>query len=183
MPDGTFMGFHVPNDIGKPFCIAVDSKGERIGNESGAYMEFGQRMYAAGAIPAGNIDEVDNERWRHAWDLKVFGYINLSREVYAGMRGRVQNQRTEFAQFPLQLPRRGILGLALEGIAAHQFAKIGGLVCRSLFGGAHFVQDASQSGSSNLPRGFGAGETSADDVNGVDGSQTSFSHGSSGRQF
>ena len=42
----------------------------------------------AGAIPSGRIDEVDNERWRHGWDLKVFGYINLAREVYADMRGR-----------------------------------------------------------------------------------------------
>ena len=44
----------------------------------------------AGAIPSGNIDDVDDERWRHGWDLKVFGYINLSREVYRDMRGRGQ---------------------------------------------------------------------------------------------
>jgi len=42
----------------------------------------------AGAIPAGRIDQVDDERWRRAWDLKVFGYINLTREVYGRMRGR-----------------------------------------------------------------------------------------------
>src|ERR1700748_2189780 len=27
----------------------------------------------AGAIPGGNIDTVDETRWREAWDLKVFG--------------------------------------------------------------------------------------------------------------
>src|SRR5262249_41350161 len=27
-------------------------------------------------------------RWRAAWDLKVFGYINLMRAMYAHMRGR-----------------------------------------------------------------------------------------------
>jgi len=42
----------------------------------------------AGAIPGGSIDQVGDERWRHAWDLKVFGYINLTREVYARMRER-----------------------------------------------------------------------------------------------
>ncbi|MDH3682442.1 MAG: short-chain dehydrogenase/reductase [Acidimicrobiia bacterium] len=33
----------------------------------------------AGAIPGGSITNVDEETWRDAWDLKVFGYINLTR--------------------------------------------------------------------------------------------------------
>ena len=33
----------------------------------------------AGAIPAGSVDLVDEATWRQAWDLKVFGYINLTR--------------------------------------------------------------------------------------------------------
>jgi 3-oxoacyl-[acyl-carrier protein] reductase len=41
----------------------------------------------AGAIPTGDIFDVDEERWRAAWDLKVFGYINLSRAMYRHMRG------------------------------------------------------------------------------------------------
>ena len=40
----------------------------------------------AGAIPAGNIETVTEDKWRVAWDLKVFGYINLCRLVYARMR-------------------------------------------------------------------------------------------------
>jgi len=42
----------------------------------------------AGSIPNGKIDEIDEETWRAAWDLKVFGYINLSRAFYAGMKAR-----------------------------------------------------------------------------------------------
>ena len=42
----------------------------------------------AGAIPAGSIDQIDDEKWRRAWDLKVFGYINLTRDVYARMCAR-----------------------------------------------------------------------------------------------
>ena len=42
----------------------------------------------AGAIPAGSIDDVDEQRWREAWDLKVFGYINMMRRTYAAMRDR-----------------------------------------------------------------------------------------------
>jgi NAD(P)-dependent dehydrogenase (short-subunit alcohol dehydrogenase family) len=40
----------------------------------------------AGAIPGGDLLKVDEETWRKAWDLKVFGYINLSRAVYAQMK-------------------------------------------------------------------------------------------------
>ncbi len=42
----------------------------------------------AGAIPGGDLLKVDEDTWRRAWDLKVFGYINLSRAVYAGMKER-----------------------------------------------------------------------------------------------
>jgi 3-oxoacyl-[acyl-carrier protein] reductase len=42
----------------------------------------------AGAIPGGNIAQIDEARWRHAWDLKVFGYINMTRRFYALMAGR-----------------------------------------------------------------------------------------------
>ncbi len=42
----------------------------------------------AGAIPSGGLLDVSDERWRHAWDLKVFGFINLSREIYRQMRER-----------------------------------------------------------------------------------------------
>ncbi|HXZ52809.1 MAG TPA: short-chain dehydrogenase/reductase [Burkholderiales bacterium] len=42
----------------------------------------------AGAIPGGDLLKVDEQTWRRAWDLKVFGYINLSRQVYATMKRR-----------------------------------------------------------------------------------------------
>ncbi len=42
----------------------------------------------AGDIPAGTLDDVGPELWRHAWDLKVFGYIDLVRLVYPRLRDR-----------------------------------------------------------------------------------------------
>lgn len=36
----------------------------------------------AGAIPPGDLMAVDDRAWRHAWDLKVFGYINLTRRLW-----------------------------------------------------------------------------------------------------
>jgi hypothetical protein len=42
----------------------------------------------AGAIPAGNLQEITEARWREAWDLKVYGYINMCRRFYAEMKQR-----------------------------------------------------------------------------------------------
>jgi NAD(P)-dependent dehydrogenase (short-subunit alcohol dehydrogenase family) len=42
----------------------------------------------AGAIPGGDLARIDEATWRKAWDLKVFGYINLTRLVYAAMKAR-----------------------------------------------------------------------------------------------
>jgi NAD(P)-dependent dehydrogenase (short-subunit alcohol dehydrogenase family) len=42
----------------------------------------------AGSTPRGALDELDEERWRKAFDLKVFGYINLARVFYARMKAR-----------------------------------------------------------------------------------------------
>ncbi len=42
----------------------------------------------AGAIPPGALAAVDDAAWRAAWDLKVFGYISLSRAIHARMAER-----------------------------------------------------------------------------------------------
>jgi NAD(P)-dependent dehydrogenase (short-subunit alcohol dehydrogenase family) len=42
----------------------------------------------AGDIPGGSIDKIDEATWRYAWELKVFGYINLTRAIYAQMKAR-----------------------------------------------------------------------------------------------
>ncbi|MGE0714904.1 MAG: SDR family oxidoreductase [Alphaproteobacteria bacterium] len=42
----------------------------------------------AGDIPAGPIDAVDAKAWRRGFDLKVFGYIDLTRAVYRRMTER-----------------------------------------------------------------------------------------------
>ena len=42
----------------------------------------------AGDIPGGTIEALDDTRWRHAWELKVFGFINLTRELYPHLKTR-----------------------------------------------------------------------------------------------
>ena len=39
----------------------------------------------AGAIPQGTLRQLSDEKWRKAWDLKVFGFFNLTREIYKRM--------------------------------------------------------------------------------------------------
>lgn len=42
----------------------------------------------AGAIPGGTLWDVGEDAWRKGWELKVFGYINLTRAVYTRMKAR-----------------------------------------------------------------------------------------------
>jgi len=42
----------------------------------------------AGAIPGGTLANVDEATWRKAWDLKVFGYVNMCRTFYPLMKAR-----------------------------------------------------------------------------------------------
>jgi 3-oxoacyl-[acyl-carrier protein] reductase len=42
----------------------------------------------AGDIPGGTLESVDETKWRHAWELKVFGYIDLTRELFPRMKAR-----------------------------------------------------------------------------------------------
>lgn len=42
----------------------------------------------AGDIPAGSLEILDDDAWRRGFDLKVFGYITLSRLYYPRMKGK-----------------------------------------------------------------------------------------------
>jgi NAD(P)-dependent dehydrogenase (short-subunit alcohol dehydrogenase family) len=42
----------------------------------------------AGDIPAGSLEILDEAAWRRGFDLKVFGYITLSRLYYPRMKGK-----------------------------------------------------------------------------------------------
>jgi 3-oxoacyl-[acyl-carrier protein] reductase len=44
----------------------------------------------AGAIPGGDLAAVDDARWRAAWELKLYGYINLTRMYLPRMEARKQ---------------------------------------------------------------------------------------------
>jgi NAD(P)-dependent dehydrogenase (short-subunit alcohol dehydrogenase family) len=74
--------------------VAVNWRALDLGNSGSVdalaaeFPEVDILLNNAGAIPGGTLDQVEEARWRAAWDLKVFGYINMCRRFYALMRGR-----------------------------------------------------------------------------------------------
>ncbi len=42
----------------------------------------------AGAIPRGDVETIDEARWREVWNLKVFGYVNTTRAMLTEMKNR-----------------------------------------------------------------------------------------------
>jgi 3-oxosteroid 1-dehydrogenase len=74
MPDGQIGGFHNPHDMAKPFCIMVDSSGQRFVNEAASYMEVGQAMYRRGAVPAWAILDSRHRRY-YPWGAAPPGKV------------------------------------------------------------------------------------------------------------
>jgi NAD(P)-dependent dehydrogenase (short-subunit alcohol dehydrogenase family) len=74
-----------PGDRAKAIDLSKSGAAEELAAWAG---ELDILVNNAGAIPGGDLLKVNEETWRRAWDLKVFGYINLTRQVYAGMKAR-----------------------------------------------------------------------------------------------
>ena len=69
--------------------VAADlSKSAEVGHLAACFPDIDILVNNAGAIPGGDLIEIDEATWRAAWDLKVFGYINMCRAFYALMAAR-----------------------------------------------------------------------------------------------
>jgi 3-oxoacyl-[acyl-carrier protein] reductase len=81
----------VAADITKEYGVDAFGHAGDLGNSANikviaaACGEVDILVNSAGAIPRGTLLDIDEERWRKAWDLKVFGTINLTRAVYGPM--------------------------------------------------------------------------------------------------
>src|ERR1700726_3657647 len=65
--------------------LSTDEAVRKIARQAG---EIDILVNNAGAIPPGGLLDVDNETWRRDWDLKVFGFISLTRLIYPSMAAR-----------------------------------------------------------------------------------------------
>jgi NAD(P)-dependent dehydrogenase (short-subunit alcohol dehydrogenase family) len=68
-----------------PMDLTVSGSAEKLTEAVG---DIDILINNAGAIPAGNLASFDDTSWRDGWELKVFGYINLTRLIYARMKKR-----------------------------------------------------------------------------------------------
>jgi NAD(P)-dependent dehydrogenase (short-subunit alcohol dehydrogenase family) len=67
-------------------CHALDlGSKENVKKLAKACFDVDILVNNAGAVPQGSITAVDDESWRKSWDLKVFGFVNLIREIYPVM--------------------------------------------------------------------------------------------------
>ena len=77
----------------------------------------------AGDVPAGSVLDIDEARWREAWDLKVFGYINLCREVYRDMIARGKGVIVNIVGTAGERPTGGHIAVASGNAALLAFSR------------------------------------------------------------
>jgi len=78
---------------------------------------------SAGAIPRGGLLEIDEQRWRKAWDLKLFGAINLTREIYGPMCKRGRGVIINIAGLAAERPDAFYIAGSCANVALDMFSR------------------------------------------------------------
>ena len=84
----------VARDIEQQFHVAVEIHACDLRQDDNApmlaqkYGDIDILVNNAGDIPGGRLTEVSQQRWREGWELKVFGFINMTRSFYKIMSER-----------------------------------------------------------------------------------------------
>jgi NAD(P)-dependent dehydrogenase (short-subunit alcohol dehydrogenase family) len=92
-------------------CHALDlSSSENVRTLADACRDVDILVNNAGAVPRGRLNAVAEETWRSAWDLKVYGFVNLTREIFPAMCERRSGVIVN------------VIGVAGERPAAHYIA-------------------------------------------------------------
>ena len=105
----------------------------------------------AGAIPRGSLDDVTPEAWRHGWDLKVFGYIDLTRYILPRMKARKSGVIINIIGMAGERPEPGYIATSCGNAALMMFTRCLGGECvrdgvrdRRCESGADHVRPASE---------------------------------------
>ncbi|KAI3590730.1 Oxidoreductase, short-chain dehydrogenase/reductase family [Cupriavidus sp. U2] len=77
----------------------------------------------AGAIPGGGLTAMSEQQWRQAWDLKVFGYIDLSRMALPRMMARGAGVIVNVIGIAAEMPRYDYLCGAAGNAALSTFTR------------------------------------------------------------
>jgi len=85
----------------------------------------------AGAIPSGDIFEVDSATWRRGWELKVFGFIDLTRAIFARMKSRKKGVIVNVIGNAAELPSPNYIAGSVGNAALNMFVNtLGGISMR-----------------------------------------------------
>jgi NAD(P)-dependent dehydrogenase (short-subunit alcohol dehydrogenase family) len=86
----------------------------------------------AGDIPTGTLVTIDSETWRKAWDLKVFGYVDLARIIYPRMCARRNGVIINIVGAAFKRPNPHYIAGCMANIALDMFTQcLGGESMRS----------------------------------------------------
>jgi NAD(P)-dependent dehydrogenase (short-subunit alcohol dehydrogenase family) len=77
----------------------------------------------AGDIPTGTLATVDGETWRKAWDLKVFGYVDLTRIIYPQMCKRGSGVIVNVIGAAARTPNPQYIAGCMANIALNMFTQ------------------------------------------------------------
>jgi short-subunit dehydrogenase len=77
----------------------------------------------AGDIPPGTIDQIDGETWRKAWDVKVYGYVDLTRVIYPHMCARKKGVIINIVGAAARTPNHRYIAGCMANIALNMFTQ------------------------------------------------------------
>ena len=86
----------------------------------------------AGDIPTGTLETIDTATWRKAWDLKVFGYVDLTRIIYPRMCARRSGVIVNIVGAAFKRPNPHYIAGCMANVALDMFTQcLGGESMRS----------------------------------------------------
>src|SRR5580704_13543370 len=77
----------------------------------------------AGDIPPGTLDQIDGETWRKAWDVKVYGYVDLTRLIYPRMCARRRGVIINIVGAAARVPNHRYVAGCMANIALNMFTQ------------------------------------------------------------
>lgn len=77
----------------------------------------------AGDIPPGTLAEIDGATWRKAWDVKVYGYVDLARIIYPRMCARRDGVIINIVGSAARMPNHRYIAGCMANIALNMFTQ------------------------------------------------------------
>ena len=77
----------------------------------------------AGDIPPGTLEEIDSATWRKSWDVKVYGYVDLTRIIYPHMCARKSGVIINIVGSAARMPNHRYIAGCMANIALNMFTQ------------------------------------------------------------